>query len=78
MPMAVGLIGGAVKTHPVARVAMKILSVKLSNEVAEILAAVGLGQTLAPCEHWPMRESNKGTSDCTPETSPLVLAQKMK
>lgn len=46
LPMAVGLIGGAVKTHPVARVAMKILGVKTANEFAEILAAVGLAQNL--------------------------------
>jgi hydroxymethylglutaryl-CoA reductase len=46
LPMAVGLIGGAVKTHPVARVAMKILGVKTANEFAEVLAAVGLAQNL--------------------------------
>lgn len=46
LPMAVGLIGGAVKTHPVARVAMKILGAKTANEFAEILAAVGLAQNL--------------------------------
>jgi hydroxymethylglutaryl-CoA reductase len=47
LPMAVGLIGGAVKTHPVARVAMKILNVKSANEFGEVLAAVGLAQNLA-------------------------------
>ncbi len=47
LPMAVGLIGGAVKTHPTAKVAMKILGVKSSNEFAEVLAAVGLAQNLA-------------------------------
>ena len=46
LPMAIGLIGGAVKTHPVARVAMKILNVKTANEFAEVLAAVGLAQNL--------------------------------
>jgi hydroxymethylglutaryl-CoA reductase len=46
LPMAVGLIGGAVKTHPTAKVAMKILGVKSSNEFAEVLAAVGLAQNL--------------------------------
>ncbi|MGA2680992.1 MAG: hydroxymethylglutaryl-CoA reductase, degradative [Candidatus Bathyarchaeia archaeon] len=46
LPMAVGLIGGAVKTHPVARIAMKILGVKTANEFAEVLAAVGLAQNL--------------------------------
>ncbi len=46
LPMAVGLIGGAVKTHPIARIAMKILDVKSANEFAEVLAAVGLAQNL--------------------------------
>ena len=47
LPMAVGLIGGAVKTHPIARIAMKILNVKSANEFAEVLVAVGLAQNLA-------------------------------
>jgi len=46
LPMAVGLVGGAVKTHPTAKVAMKILNVKSANEFAEVLAAVGLAQNL--------------------------------
>lgn len=47
LPMAVGLIGGAVKTHPIARICMKILGVKSANEFGEVLAAVGLAQNLA-------------------------------
>ncbi|MGE5555123.1 MAG: hydroxymethylglutaryl-CoA reductase, degradative [Methanocella sp.] len=47
LPMAIGLIGGAVKTHPIARICMKILSVKSANEFGEVLAAVGLAQNLA-------------------------------
>ena len=47
LPMAVGLIGGAVRTHPVAKIAMKILRVSTANEFAEVLAAVGLAQNLA-------------------------------
>jgi hydroxymethylglutaryl-CoA reductase len=46
LPMALGLIGGAVKTHPIARIAMKILNVKSANEFGEVLAAVGLAQNL--------------------------------
>jgi hydroxymethylglutaryl-CoA reductase len=46
LPMAVGLIGGAVRTHPIAKIAIKILSVKTANEFAEVLAAVGLAQNL--------------------------------
>jgi len=44
--MAVGLIGGAVRTHPIAKIAIKILGVKTANEFAEVLAAVGLAQNL--------------------------------
>jgi len=47
MPMAVGLVGGAVKTHPIARIAIKILGIKTANELGEIRAAVGLIQNLA-------------------------------
>jgi hydroxymethylglutaryl-CoA reductase len=46
LPMAVGLIGGAVKTHPVARANVKILGVKTANELGEIVAAVGLAQNM--------------------------------
>jgi hydroxymethylglutaryl-CoA reductase len=46
LPMAVGLIGGAVRTHPIARIAVKILGVKTANEFGEVLAAVGLAQNL--------------------------------
>jgi hydroxymethylglutaryl-CoA reductase len=47
LPMAVGLIGGAVRTHPIAKICMKILNVKTANEFGEVLAAVGLAQNLA-------------------------------
>ena len=46
LPMAVGIIGGATKVHPVAKVALKILGVKTANELAEVTAAVGLAQNL--------------------------------
>jgi hydroxymethylglutaryl-CoA reductase len=46
LPMAVGLIGGATKVHPTAKVAIKILGVKSANELGEVMAAVGLAQNL--------------------------------
>jgi hydroxymethylglutaryl-CoA reductase len=46
LPMAVGLIGGAVRTHPIAKIAVKILGVKTASEFGEVLAAVGLAQNL--------------------------------
>jgi hydroxymethylglutaryl-CoA reductase len=47
MPMAVGIVGGAVKTNPLSQVALKILDVKSAAELAEIIGAVGLAQNLA-------------------------------
>jgi hydroxymethylglutaryl-CoA reductase len=47
IPVAVGLVGGATKTHPVARVGVKILGVKSARELGEVLAAVGLAQNFA-------------------------------
>jgi hydroxymethylglutaryl-CoA reductase len=46
MPMPVGLVGGATKTHPLAKVALKILGVKSAQELAEIAVAVGLAQNM--------------------------------
>ncbi|HDD72290.1 MAG TPA: hydroxymethylglutaryl-CoA reductase, degradative [Candidatus Bathyarchaeota archaeon] len=47
MPMPVGTVGGATRTHPVARVALKILGVQSAKELAEVMGAVGLAQNLA-------------------------------
>jgi len=47
LPMAVGIIGGATRVHPVAKIALKILGVKTARELGEVLAAVGLAQNLA-------------------------------
>ncbi|RKP47161.1 hydroxymethylglutaryl-CoA reductase, degradative [Pararobbsia silviterrae] len=46
MPMPVGLVGGATKTHPLARLALKIMDVKSAQELGEIAVAVGLAQNL--------------------------------
>jgi len=47
LPMAVGIVGGATRVHPVAKVALKILGVKTARELGEVMAAVGLAQNLA-------------------------------
>ncbi|MGG4774149.1 hydroxymethylglutaryl-CoA reductase, degradative [Paenalcaligenes sp. Me52] len=47
LPMAVGLVGGATKTHPLAQLSLKLLGVKSANELGEIVAAVGLAQNMA-------------------------------
>lgn len=44
LPLAVGLVGGAVKIHPTARALLAIMQVKTAAELARIIAAVGLAQ----------------------------------
>ncbi len=46
MPVAVGTVGGAVRTHPIAKIALKILDVSSANELGEVITAVGLAQNL--------------------------------
>ncbi|CEJ14744.1 3-hydroxy-3-methylglutaryl-coenzyme A reductase [bacterium YEK0313] len=46
VPMAVGLVGGATKTHPAARAAVTLLGVASARELAQVIAAVGLAQNV--------------------------------
>jgi len=43
----VGTIGGCTKTNPMARISLKILGVKTSQELAGVMASVGLAQNFA-------------------------------
>lgn len=47
LPMAVGIIGGATRVHPAAKACLELLGVGTSQELAEIIVAVGLAQNLA-------------------------------
>lgn len=47
IPVAVGTVGGATSSHPIARISRKILGIKTARELGEILAAVGLAQNFA-------------------------------
>ena len=46
LPMAVGLVGGATRSHPMAQVARKILGVQKAVDLANVMCAVGLAQNL--------------------------------
>jgi hydroxymethylglutaryl-CoA reductase len=46
LPMAVGLVGGATRTHPMAQVARKILGVDQAVDLGKVMCAVGLAQNL--------------------------------
>jgi hydroxymethylglutaryl-CoA reductase len=47
LPMPVGLVGGAVKVHPTARVLVAILGVKSAERLGRIIAAIGLAANFA-------------------------------
>jgi len=60
LPLAVGIVGGATKVHPKARLALKILGVTTARELAEVMAAVGLGQNLAALRALAMEGIQQG------------------
>lgn len=47
LPAAVGVVGGATRTHPVARLALEILGCKSGTELGQVMAAAGLASNLA-------------------------------
>lgn len=47
IPMALGIVGGATRTHPTAKAALKLMAVSSAQELAEVTAAVGLAQNMA-------------------------------
>lgn len=47
MPLAVGIVGGTTRAHPLAQVCLKILDVGGAAELARVMVAVGLAQNLA-------------------------------
>ena len=89
IPMAVGLVGGATKIHPVARVAVKILGVKSAVELAEVIAATGLAQNLTALKalategiqrgHMSLHARNVAvTAGASPEIVDQVVAAMVK
>lgn len=47
IPIAVGIVGGATRTHPIAKISLKLLGVKTAKELSEVIASVGLAQNFA-------------------------------
>lgn len=46
VPLALGIIGGMTKIHPLAKIALKIMDVDTANKLAQIAAALGLAQNV--------------------------------
>jgi hydroxymethylglutaryl-CoA reductase len=47
LPMSVGVVGGIINVHPMAKVCAKILQIKSASELACVIAAVGLAQNFS-------------------------------
>ena len=47
LPMPVGIVGGATKTHPSALAALELMRIESANQLATVIAAVGLAQNMA-------------------------------
>ena len=46
LPMSLGIVGGASRVHPMAKIAYKLLKVESAKELAQVIVAVGLAQNL--------------------------------
>ena len=46
LPMAVGLVGGAVRVHPTAKANVAIMGVRTADELAKVMAAAGIAQNI--------------------------------
>jgi hydroxymethylglutaryl-CoA reductase len=46
LPMAVGLVGGAVRVHPTAKANVAIMGARSADELAKVMAAAGIAQNL--------------------------------
>jgi hydroxymethylglutaryl-CoA reductase len=47
LPLALGIIGGMTKVHPMAKLVLQILNVSSSSELSQVAAALGLAQNVA-------------------------------
>jgi hydroxymethylglutaryl-CoA reductase len=47
LPLALGIVGGATRSHPAARTCLALMRVQTAGELAGIVASVGLAQNLA-------------------------------
>ncbi|MFN2282276.1 MAG: hydroxymethylglutaryl-CoA reductase, degradative [Anaerolineales bacterium] len=47
LPLAVGIVGGATRVHPSVKTLLDLMNLESANQLAEIIASVGLAQNLA-------------------------------
>ncbi len=60
LPLAVGIVGGATRSHPTAQLALKLLGVETAQELSEVMACVGLAQNFAAIRALAMEGIQQG------------------
>jgi len=89
LPIAVGTVGGSIRSNPMARLSLKILGVKTAKELAEVMGAVGLAQNLAALRALATEGIQRGhmrlharqlalAAGATPEEVDAVVAELVK
>jgi len=87
IPLALGLVGGATKVHPMAQLSLKILGVKTASELARVIASVGLAQNMAALRalstegiqrgHMRLHASNIAIQAGATKEEAIIVAAKM-
>ncbi len=87
IPLAVGIIGGATKTNPVAQIALKIMRITSASELAQVAVTVGLAQNLGALRalattgiikgHMKLHSKNIAVAAGAVDDEIEIIAQKM-
>ncbi len=76
LPMAVGVVGGSIRANPLAQICLKILGVKTAEELARVLAAVGLAQNFAALRALATEGIQKGHMELHARSLALAVGAK--
>ncbi len=60
LPLAVGIVGGAIKVHPTSQAALKLINVASARELAQVCACAGLASNLAALRALSMEGIQRG------------------
>jgi len=63
LPLAAGIVGGALRVHPAARLCLEILGVEHASELARVAASVGLASNLAALRALSIEGIQRGHMD---------------
>ncbi|MBO1002816.1 hydroxymethylglutaryl-CoA reductase, degradative [Pseudogracilibacillus auburnensis] len=78
LPLVVGIVGGATQTHPVAKLALKLMKIKSAEQLAGIIAATGLAQNFAALRALATDGIQKGHMKLHARNMALMAGAKME